>query len=374
MKDLIKKILLEYFDEDIQTINFDGFSEPFFIPQFNKYLVSFKGTGKIDKLSDSEKIIFIDGSGKEYVFDSNDVHKSGGSPFYISLDVLKRRYDVKFKDNFVRHKETLSDKEYSRKLKEILPTYLSSGKCNNPRCSEFRDTIVKSIKELYPNDYGVFDSYGCPRTEGFLNVYPVSEDTDDMGNKWSKLNYIVFKEKAATSIIIAYLKKYGTFEHGDFIKWIEEDKKRLFTGPFLELMLRNIMIRKDENLGSEKMMSYIENIFPDAVLVGGFCPTTRKDYNELLSVTVKGKLIKFQPVNTKTKHVLKHNGKYYLQFSRREKSPVINRRADYIITTDGIIFENSKVVTGQRVWEFENAPIYNEYPYQTELRRSTKIK
>lgn len=374
MRNLIKKILLEYSDEDIQTIKFNGFSEPFLVPQFNKYLVSFKGTGKIDKISDSEKIIFIDENGKEYMFDSNDVHKSGSSPFYISLDVLRRRYDVKFKDNFVRHKEKLSNKEYFNKLKEALSVYASPGKCNNPRCSEFRDVVEKSLKDLYPNNYGTFDSYGCPKTEGFLNIYPVSKDTDNMGNKWSKLNYIIFKENATSSIIMTYLKKYGTFEHGDFLKWIDDDKQRLFTGPFLELMLRNIMVRKDENLGSEKMMSYIENIFPDATLMGGFCPTTRKDYNELLSVLVKGKLVKFQPVNTKTKYVLKHNGKYYLQFSRREKSPIINRSADYIITNDGTIFENSKVVTGQRAWEFENPPIYNEYPYQTELKKFTKIK
>lgn len=374
MRDLIKKLLLEYFDETIQTINFDGFSDPYFIPQYNKYLVSFKGTGKVDKIPDSEKIIFIDNVGKEYTFNSNDVHKLGSSPFYISLDVLRKNYDIKFDDTFIRHKKTLSKKEYGDKLRDLSRIYTSVGKCNNQRCSELRDVIEKSLKELYPNNYGTFDSYGCPPTQGFLNIYPIGEDTDDYGNTWSKLNYVIFKRNAVISLLISYLKKYGTFEHGDFISWVNDEKQKLFSGSFLDLMLRNIMIHKDENLGSKKMMSFIKNIFPNATLVSGFCPTNRKDYNELLIISLDGQIIKFQLVNVKTKNVLDYNGKYYLQFSRNQKSPMINRQADYIITNYGVIFKNSKVITGNRAWEFENPPIYNEYPYQTELKRYTKLK
>ena len=90
MRDLIKELLREYTDEYIQTVDFDGFSEPILIPQFNKYIVKFNGTGKVEKISDSEKIIFKNKEGREYMFDSNDVQKSGGSPFYINLDVIIR--------------------------------------------------------------------------------------------------------------------------------------------------------------------------------------------------------------------------------------------------------------------------------------------
>jgi hypothetical protein len=76
VKGLIKKILREHLDNSIQEVDFDGFSDPVLIPQFNKYLVKFNGTGKVEKISDSEKILFKDKqTGKEYVFDSNDVQK-----------------------------------------------------------------------------------------------------------------------------------------------------------------------------------------------------------------------------------------------------------------------------------------------------------
>ena len=150
VKGLIKKILREHLDNSIQEVDFDGFSDPVLIPQFNKYLVKFNGTGKVEKISDSEKILFKDKqTGKEYVFDSNDVQKSGSSPFYINLDVLRRNYNIEFKDEFVRHKENLAPRDFRLKLIEFIKVYSSEGRCKNEKCSEVRDTIEQSLKEIY---------------------------------------------------------------------------------------------------------------------------------------------------------------------------------------------------------------------------------
>ena len=71
MKELIKKLLREYEEPLIQRVDFDGFSDPVLIPQFRKYLVKFEGTGKYQKVSDGEKIIFTDTkTGKEYEFNA----------------------------------------------------------------------------------------------------------------------------------------------------------------------------------------------------------------------------------------------------------------------------------------------------------------
>ena len=376
MKYLIRKVLREYVEEPIQEVEFDGFSEPILIPQFNKYLVKFNGTGKVDKISDSEVIIFRDKStGKEYQFDSSDVQKSGSSPFYIGLDVLRRYYDIKFDDKFVRHKVSLSKYEYLVKLREIGDIYVFDGRCKNNKCEELRNTIEECLKEMYGGYYGMYVSEFCEPVEGFLNVFPLSGTDDDNGNKWSKLNYVIYKENASTSLIMAYLKQFGTFEHNDFIQWVRDSKVRLFSGPFFELMLRNIIYPKFSSSGvNDKVISQIKKLFPNANSIQKFCPSTRTEYNELVIMDNNGEIITFQPVSAKSTKVLKKDGKYYIFFSRRVKSPNISKSADYIVIPNGPIFKNYKVIVGDRTLEFKDPPVYYELPYMTELKKYQKLK
>lgn len=363
-------------EEIIQELEFDGFSEPILIPQFNKYLVKFNGTGKVEKIPDSEVIVFKDKTtGKEYQFDSSDVQKSGSSPFYIGLDVLRRYYDIRFDDEFVRHKVVLPRHEYETKLKDIRNTYVSEGKCKNNKCNRLRDTIEECLKELYGENYGKYESNFCRPTEGFLNVFPFSGSDDDYGNKWSKLNYVIFKEQATTSLIMSYLKEFGTFEHEDFIKWIKDNKDRLFTGPFLELMLRNIPYpRVSYSITNEKVISTINKLFPNAKPIQKFCPSTRTEYNELVVMDNDGEKITFQPVTTKSTKVLQKDDKYYIFFSRRFGPPNVSKYADYIVVPNGPIFKNYQIVVGMRVWEFKNPPVYYDGPYMEEIKKYSKLR
>jgi hypothetical protein len=374
MKYLIKKLLREYIEDYIQNVDFDGFSEPILIPQFNMYIVKFNGTGKVEKVSDSEKIVFRDKGGKEYIFDSNDVQKSGSGPFYISLDVLRRNYDIKFKDDFVRYKKNLTQKEHYRELRELSEIYVMDGRCTNIKCSELRNTIKGLLKEIYGSDYGTYDSTSCPPIEGFLNVYPIEGTRDKNDNKWSKLNYIIFEPKATTLLLITYLKKYGTFDHKDFIDWVKEDKDRIFRGEFLKVMFDNINIPKVDRLYGENLIDNIRKLFPNSKVVNSFCPSRKSDYGDSFVVSHRGNHFVFQPVKPKANNVLRHNGKYYLRFGRRTGAPNLNRSADYIITHNGIIFQNDNVISGERAWEFGNPPIYNENPYDTELMKTAKLK
>lgn len=360
MRDLIKDLLREYVDEYIQTVDFNGFSEPILIPQFNKYIVKFNGTGKVEKISDSEKIVFKDNEGREYIFDSNDVQKSGGSPFYINLDVLRRNYNIRFKDEVDRYKKKLDQNQTQNLLDSKIKDYISDGRCKTNKCEDLRNVIESSLMKMYGNDYGPYVSYSCEPTQGFLNVYPIEGTFDNNKNEWSKLNYLIYKKESAYTILLAYIKKYGTFEHGDFIKWVDEDKERLFKGPFLSLMFKNIDFPRVENSFGENLMVHIKNVFPDAKLVDSFCPTTRKEYTETITIMNNGKKIVFQLVFPKHIQVLERDGKYYLSFGKKikQKPPNINRNADYIITNNGTIYENSNVVSGHKVWEFDKPPVY----------------
>ena len=375
MKELIKKILREHLDNSIQEVDFDGFSDPVLIPQFNKYLVKFNGTGKVEKISDSEKILFKDRqTGKEYVFDSNDVQKSGSSPFYINLDVLRRNYNIEFKDEFVRHKVNLTQQEQSKKLAELVQVYSSEGRCKNQKCSEVRDAIEQSLKDIYPNNYGVYQSSNCEPTMGFLNKFSVKDSTDENGNTWSKLNYIIFKTKGISTLLMTYLKRFGTFEHNDFVQWIKDEKTKLFKGRFLDLMIRNVRPPNTKNVYGEVYHDAIKKLFPNSEIIDKFCPSNRKNYSELINISNDGKTIVFQPVDTRTNKIFHVNGKYYILFGRRNDKVILNRNADYIIISGGAIFKNSHVIVGDRAWDFSEPPVYYEEPFATELKKSVKLK
>jgi hypothetical protein len=369
MRELIKKLLKEYTDEYIQNVDFDGFSEPILIPQFNMYIVKFNGTGRVEKVSDSEKIVFRDKGGKEYIFDSNDVQKSGSGPFYISLDVLRRNYDIRFKDDFVRYKKTLTQNQIDNLFRLKIKDYLSDRACKTTKCEDLRNEIESSLKDMYGKNYGTYVSNSCEPVQGFLNIYPIEGTSDSNGNEWSKLNYVIFMKESISVLVLAYIKKYGTLEHGDFIEWIKEDKERLFKGPFFDAILKNMVTLRTKN---RDLMVYIKQVFPDSKLIDSFCPTTRNEYTETISIMDKGSKIVFQPVNIKHRVVFNINGKYYLSFAYKDIPPNINRKADYIITNNGTIYKNSNVIRGKKVWEFDEPPIFTVHETITELPGADK--
>jgi len=363
MRDLIRRLLKEISSDDIQEVKFDGFSDPILIPQFNMYIVKFDGTGKEIKTGESEKIVFVDKkTNKEYIFNSDDVQKSGGSPFYISLDVLRKYYDITFNNDFEKYRADITKQEYNQKFEKYSKEYKSEGRCKNDKCRDLRDAIESSLMEMYGNNYGPYVSWGCDSTSGFLNVYPLEGTYDDAGNQWSKLNYVIFREEAVSTLLMSYIKQYGTFEHREFIKWVNDEKESLFKGQFLDLMLRNINLPKPNKIIGQQLIGYIQDMIPNAQLIDSFCPTTRSTYAETIVVSDKGKKIIFQPIAPKSRRIFKYNDKFYLLFGRMGGAPIINRKVDYIITPNGTIFENSRILTGTRAWEFTFPPVY----YQSE--------
>ena len=374
MKELIKKLLREYEEPLIQRVDFDGFSDPVLIPQFKKYLVKFDGTGKYQKVSDSEKIIFTDvKTGKEYEFNADDVQKSGSSPFYINLDVLRRYYDIRFEDEFVRQKVKLDPKDENKLMIKLVPIYNSERVCKNKMCSDLRDVIEKSLLNLYGDDYGDYQSQNCQPTKGFLNVYPIKCTEDENDNLWSKLNYLIYDQKSINTLLITYIKNYGTFEHFDFIEWVEKNQERLFNSEFLNVTLRNIYVPVFTQTKKD-IIEQIRQVFPTAKPIQRFCPANRADYNELIVVDIDGEKKVFQPVTTKNLKILKEKGKYYIFFSKRNQKTNLSMKADYIIIAGGSIFENRKVVVGDRAWEFPFPPIYNPHPFITNPNYVYKIR
>jgi hypothetical protein len=148
------------------------------------------------------------------------------------------------------------------------------------------------------------------------------------------------------------------------------EKERLFKGPFLELMIRNLHIPSTEKTFGNDVLNVILKAFPNSKVVNSFCPSD----TDTMVININGKNTIIQPIMAKSRRVLKHRGKYYVFFGRRGKSPQINRESDYFIIPNGPVFKNSNVIKGERAWEFSEPPVYYELDFDTTLEKRHKIK
>jgi hypothetical protein len=267
----------------------------------------------------------------------------------------------------------LESKDENKLILKLSPIYNSQRACKNEKCSELRDVIEKSLLNLYGDNYGDYQSQNCQPTKGFLNAYSIKGTEDDNDNLWSKLNYLIYDQKSINTLLLTYVKAYGTFEHFDFIEWVEKNQERLFNSEFLNVTLKNIYIPVFTQT-QKNIIEQIQQVFPTAKLIQRFCPANRTDYNELITVDIDGEKKVFQPVQTKNLKILKERGKYYIFFSRRNQKPNLSMKADYIIIPGGSIFENRRIVVGDRAWEFPFPPIYNPQPFITNPNYVDRIK
>jgi hypothetical protein len=204
-------------EQSSDVIPFKNFSEPIFIPQFKINLVKFLNTSKFEKDPESDRIIFRNESdGKEFIFDSDIIQKSGKSDFYINLDDLSRRYNVQFKDNFEYYKPNLSKEDEIKLINDSVNSYFGTRKfhkCSNTKCEEYTTTISKIIDELYSSYYIKYKPIGCDYVMGFVNLYPFKNTEDIDGNEWSKLNYLSMDRRVLQGFVKDYINQRKTFNH-----------------------------------------------------------------------------------------------------------------------------------------------------------------
>lgn len=365
--------LLKETEEQTQEINFNGFSEPHLLPQFGIYMVQFKSTGKFEKKPETEMFIFTDvNTGKEYVFDADLVQKSGNSNFYMNLSDIRKKYNVNFEEKFERHIGKLSEKETERLFYERSKDYRSNnGYCNTNQCKDVRNVIEKSLKEVYPDNYGEYNSKYCDKTQGFLNIYPLPNSSNENGDSWSKLNYIIFENDPISLIVKSYIKQMKTFEHNEFIRWIYENKEQLFKGEFLNTLLTHIS-HKPTFMRKSNYEPLIRKFLPNSKVVQNFCPSTKQNYSELVVVENEGEKIIFQPVNAKNNGIYKLDDKYYIPFSHRIKPPKMSYKSDYILISNGPIYRNYRIIQGVRYWESPEPPVYS--PTDRIINISKKVR
>jgi hypothetical protein len=347
---LTENQLKRIIEQSSDVIPFKNFSEPIFIPQFKINLVKFLNTSKFEKDPESDRIIFRNESdGKEFIFDSDIIQKSGKSDFYINLDDLSRRYNVQFKDNFEYYKPNLSKEDEIKLINDSVNSYFGTRKfhkCSNTKCEEYTTTISKIIDELYSSYYIKYKPIGCDYVMGFVNLYPFKNTEDIDGNEWSKLNYLSMDRRVLQGFVKDYINQRKTFNHDDFILWLIENKNRFFKGTFMDSLIQ-IVTFSNPTIGIDLSANF-ESLLPDLEIINSFCPSKSNSKSKTFLAKKDGKVIKIQYIQV-TKKIQDENSIYY-KFSLNHGPILLDKNVDYIATNKGDLIPNKNIRIDTNSW------------------------
>jgi len=340
---------------EVQQINFNKFSDPILIPQFKKYLVKFEGSSKTKKNPTSEKLEFVDSTGKSYIFNSEDVQKSDNSDYYINLHTLRRYYDIKFESDFERFKPELSDKEIQSLISKSENFYQK----DSSSFSKFKNKIEQILQNKFNNNVGEYRSTPCDKNiTGILNIFPKKESVDDNGNTWSILNQIPYNLFTLRILLTIYIREFKTFEHNDFISWLEKNPT-IITEDLIDRLVKEASMDDDTNRIDSKMLQKIFNT-KDIFFVT--CPNEEKKKN-LMVVYYQDKPMKIQLVDNKSKNIF-YNGETYKVLVKNDEDK-INYDADFILFRSGMLFINNKTLVVKLPRRGETDPQVNFFLFQT---------
>jgi hypothetical protein len=320
----------------IQTIDFNGFSEPILIPQFGTHLVKFIDTGKIDKNGETEKINFINQDGESYVFNAEDVQKSGKSDFYINLKTLRRYYDIKFDDNNERYIPNLNQKDIQSLFQKSYDLFTK----NKTNFDKFSQTVKKIITEIFSKNIGEFKSTPCDMNiEGIINIFPKRGAVDDNQNTWSLLNQLPYNTITLKILLKQYIQKYKTFELNEFLTWIDDNSKDILTNDVVQRIVKEISHDDNSNKVSSKLLNKVFNTNDISYFT---CPNQRHKTN-MIVINFNNSLFKIQLLKSRY-HKIFHDGDYYyVVLSSRNNNENINYDANFILFMSGSLFSNHQI-------------------------------
>jgi hypothetical protein len=219
------------------------------------------------------------------------------------------------------------------------------------------NSIMKSIYGNLTNNDGE-PMYGesvkddnCKTNNGVINFMGVKYGVGDkLVSDWSILNYFNTNSKVITYLVNLYLNESDTtvskFSFKDFIKWLEDNKLRLFSPeskylPKLEELnlttLRPGYIREQMALGV--LISY-HNI--DEGGITQYCPGSIEDTINGRDLKINGEDIYYQVKPLTGDMLMTDDGKYLIPTHSMKK---------YGDTVDRFIFINTK---GNKYYIFEN--------------------
>ena len=223
----LKYIIKETFNVDY---TFDRF-KPTFDPKYGPPKIFFNNSVKVDGNKDSETEIykFTRKDGEEYQFDSRDISiASNGTPF-IKLsdfeieypeegDKIRGMIELEKKNNETKVNSVDTNEIIDNPLSDINQAYFKKNISGVPQ------TILDSIKSVYPSNWGKIDEEGCKTGEGLLDI-----ETVGVGQRWSIMNYFDTNPKVIYILTNEFLNDHNNFTINDFKNWIQRESKKLFS-------------------------------------------------------------------------------------------------------------------------------------------------
>jgi hypothetical protein len=364
----LKYIIKESFNVDY---TFDRF-KPTFDPKYGPPKIFFNNSVKVYGNKDYETEIykFTRKDGEEYQFDSRDISiASNGTPF-IKLSDFEIEYPEegdKIRGMIELEKKNNETKFTSIDTNEIIDNPLSdiNQAFFKKNISGIPQTILDSIKSVYPSNWGKIDDENCKTGEGLLDVETVGD-----GQRWSIMNYFDTNPKVIYILVNEFLNDHNNFTINDFKNWIQRESKKLF-GENSDVLKQMVSVNK-KSLESglkteEQVINHLINKFgvsPEKIVQ--YCSGSEDDrkLSRDIKFTVKGKdyYIQVKPLSS----INKVNDRYDVSTrGMKDSYKTYNQKTvDYIGYADRndlILFPNKQYSTqdnGRKVIHYVN-PIEN---------------
>ena len=347
----LSQVLKESMDGSTQEVEFSFYDmKPW--SNYGKSRIYFNRlkpiTGKFG--SDTENIVLVSQDKKRYNFDIDD----------FSYNRIKNNGFVDgniFKQTYPQEMELMYDilEKPKTSTGSLTVPYLKTKKSN------VATTILNTLKELYPNNWGRINEGDCQTLDGIIDIFPAIE-----GERWSILNFFD-TNPGVIKILLDEYKKDGRQESvEDFNIWISENGERLFgeNSPILQnLIKRNLQSFERGWKLEDDVVDLMKQKFGinDEDIVR-YCLGSVKDRVQSIDMSINGKSFQIKPASKTYKG---DKGIEVKTYGMREWYKN-KKELDYIVYSNGkgfIVFPNSNYTVtdnGNRVIHYTN-PVSNPF-------------
>jgi hypothetical protein len=132
-------------------------------------------------------------------------------------DKIRGMIELEKKNNESKVSSVDSNEIIDNPLSDINQAYFKKNISGVPQ------TILDSIKSVYPSNWGKIDEEGCKTGEGLLDI-----ETVGVGQRWSIMNYFDTNPKVIYILTNEFLNDHNNFTINDFKNWIRRESKKLF--------------------------------------------------------------------------------------------------------------------------------------------------
>ena len=281
--------------------------------------------------SDTKNITLISKDGDVYEFDINDFNYNRlEKKAYVDGSVFKQIYPQEM-DSLL----DLIDQQKETSTGNLDVSSLKKNESGVPK------TILNTLKEVYPNNWGRINQPDCETLDGVIDIFPAVE-----GERWSILNFFDTNPGVIKILIEEYKKEKRKESIDDFKSWIQENGEKLFgeSSDILKKLIKtNIRSFESGSKTEDTFMRLVKQKFglEDKDVVR-YCLGSIKDRVDSIDFSIKGKTFQVKPAD-KTFKTDKGIGVYTFGMKDWYK---YKKNLDYIVYVNNnidsfIIFPNS---------------------------------